>query len=909
MQEAKQRRTPTIRARLRRIVLAPTGALIAVWLVVSGVLSYNAFIDVALADGNEKYLTPSAIGLATVMEERSVTISYLEGPGENAAALSDAQAASDEQMGDVIDSYDELKPILPEATADRVTTLQERYSGIEAMRADVKAGNASRDDVFDFYGGVTGAAADLFDDLARNGNATAAMGSGLTATSAFRAVDELGMADAQLVRSFTEDELSHPDLHAFIASFSSFESRMENLAPFLGPDQRAAYAELTESQAWDDLHGQVHQIVERHPVTETDPVTGETIERFPMPMEKSEWDAAFGPVFETLTQLGADEAAHAGDLQADAAWRSVGFAVAGSALVAGLSVVAFVAANRSALRLVRRLHRLRDDAVERTETRLPAIMERLQRNETVDVNAEFARSDLEANQEPDEIGEVAHAFDTAQHTAVDAAVRQAELRGGINRVFLNIAHRSQTLIHRQLRLLDQMERDQEDPAQLTELFKLDHLATRSRRNAENLLILGGENPGRSWHKPLPLVDVLRGAISESGDYTRVQRNHIARVSLRGPAVADVIHLVAELVDNATTFSPPHTRVLLSGEQVPNGVTIEIEDRGLGMQDDEFEAANQLLADPPEFDVMRLNEKMRLGLFVVSRLARRHDIKVWLRSSPYGGVQAIVLLPPSVIADAPQPAPPAPAVTSAEESGGDLLGSGPGRVRQTGAFALPASPSDSGAPTGGAGSTDTGSGDGSVGADSTGGTDGSGSGSTGGSSAAGVGAADGTADTDGGTGDSGSGAAADGAGANGSAVPGPAEAGGERPALPRRGPRRTGQAGAEGTAGSTGSSDDTKGGGLFSPKSRLAAAPEPDGADGAADGGRPDLPKRTPQTSLAPQLAADPVEDERASAPPAGDAERSERLRRNMAAFQQGTQRGRAAGRTKQTETEDTEKDS
>ncbi|WP_285762094.1 sensor histidine kinase, partial [Nocardiopsis ansamitocini] len=281
---------------------------------------------------------------------------------------------------------------------------------------------------------------------------------------------------------------------------------------------------------------------------------------------------------------------------------------------------------------------------ELADRRLPALIDRLGRNEPVDLHTEVPDLDV-AN---DEIGEVAQSFNAAQRTAVQAAIQQAQLREGVNRVFLNIAHRSQTLVHRQLRLLDKLEREQEDPDQLTDLFKLDHLATRSRRNAENLLILGGQSPGRTWHHPMPLMDVLRGAISESGDYTRVKRQQIARVNLTSTAVADVIHLVAELVDNATTFSPPHTHVHLKSEQVPNGVTIEIEDRGLGMKPDEFTTANHLLTTPPEFDVMRLNDKMRLGLFVVSHLAQRHNIKVRLRASPYGGVQAIVLLPTTLI---------------------------------------------------------------------------------------------------------------------------------------------------------------------------------------------------------------------------------------------------------------------
>ncbi|MDA2810880.1 nitrate- and nitrite sensing domain-containing protein [Nocardiopsis sp. RSe5-2] len=876
MQEAEKRRVPSIRTRLRRIVMTPTAALVAVWLVVSGVLFYDAAMELALSKANERYLTPSAVALTTVMKERTITVGYLEHPDELEDELDEAQKASSDKMGTIITDYDELKPLVPESSVERITRLQESYEGIEELRASVKAGTASRREVLDFFNGVTSAAADVFDDLSRAGTNPESMGPGVSATSTFRAVDQLGRADAQLIRSFAEDELSHPDMHAFVQEFGAYRSRMEQTAPFLGPEQRVRYRELTETPEFQRLNEYVDQIMQRPAETETDPVSGEVTERFPMPVDKEDWDEAYLAVFDELTAIGADEALYAGSLQANVAYRSMAMAVLGSAGVGALAILAVLAATRSAHRLVDRLHRLRDDTEELTERRLPGIMDRLRRHEPVELDDELP--DLVANQEEDEIGRVARSFDTAQRTAVEAAINQAELRHGVNRVFLSIAHRSQTLIHRQLRLLDRMERDQEDPAQLTELFKLDHLATRSRRNAENLLILGGENPGRTWHRPMPLVDVLRGAISESGDYSRVQRNHIARVSLIGPAVADVIHLVAELVDNATAFSPPHTRVMLSSEQVPNGVTVEIEDRGLGMQDEEFESANALLADPPEFDVMRLNEKMRLGLFVVSRLAKRHGIKVWLRSSPYGGVQAIVLLPPELISEAPLPSPPRelPAPVPAP-SDGDLLGASDGpspaaEERELGGedAAVEDTPdTPDGAPEPDGAPLEVRAEDRA-------------------DKAVSALAAF---------------AASDGHGANGSARDGgPATT----PAgLPRRGSRRSDSA----------ESRDT----------RPAPAPAPTGGDGGgAD--RPALPKRRPQTNLAPQLADrcpnDPAADADGGAdggPRPGsapqDPERSERLRRNMSAFQQGTRRGReesrGQGRTAADDdtTEDTEKDS
>src|SRR5690606_38330656 len=214
-------------------------------------------------------------------------------------------------------------------------------------------------------------------------------------------------------------------------------------------------------------------------------------------------------------------------------------------------------------------------------------------------------------------------------------------------------------LHRQLSLLDTMERRTEDPSELSDLFRLDHLATRMRRHAEGLVILAGKSAGRGWRRPVPLVDVVRGAVAEVEDYPRVRVQPLPRVALLGSAVADVIHLLAEVVENATTFSPPQSPVRVSGHAVANGFAIEVEDRGLGMTEEALRAANARLADPPEFDP---SDSAQLGLFVVARLAERHGIQVTLRPSPYGGTTAIALIPGSLIVEAAGQEPSARRVT-------------------------------------------------------------------------------------------------------------------------------------------------------------------------------------------------------------------------------------------------------
>ena len=262
---------------------------------------------------------------------------------------------------------------------------------------------------------------------------------------------------------------------------------------------------------------------------------------------------------------------------------------------------------------------------------------RLRRGENVDVNAEAPALRIGR----DEIGRVGQAFDLVRQTAIRAAVEEARLRQGLNDVFRSLARRSQSLLHRQLTLLDQMERRASDPEALDDLFRLDHLTTRMRRHAEGLVILAGAPPGRGWSSPVRMVDVMRGAIAEVEDYARVSVATRSQAALAGSAVADVIHLLAELIENATTLSPPYTSVRVSGDTVANGFVIEVEDRGLGMSPTRLAELNDRLATPPEFNP---SDSEQLGLFVVSQLAKRHGIRVTLKASPYGGTAAIVLIP-------------------------------------------------------------------------------------------------------------------------------------------------------------------------------------------------------------------------------------------------------------------------
>ena len=356
----------------------------------------------------------------------------------------------------------------------------------------------------------------------------------------------------------------------------------------------------------------------------------------------TEW---FGDMTTTLSDMRSFDAIELDAISSQASTLEQG--ALGSERLTALTVLLLLLAVLAITILVARsmilpLRRLRADALDVAGHRLPQMVQRLSHEDNAGESVQIEPIGIDST---DEIGEVARAFDQVHGEAVRLAAEEAMLRANLNAMFVNLSRRSQTLIERQLGIIESLEQTEQDSGRLSSLFRLDHLATRMRRNSENLLVLAGHEAPRKWTQPVVLVDVLRAAVSEIEQYERITLNVQSGLVIAGRAASDVVHLVAELVENAATYSRKDTQVNVAGQLlVSGGVLIEITDEGLGIPEQELAYANWRLDNPPVIDVA---VSRRMGLFVVGRLAARHGIKVRLRRAQSGGLSALIWVPDTV----------------------------------------------------------------------------------------------------------------------------------------------------------------------------------------------------------------------------------------------------------------------
>ncbi|MFF8270335.1 nitrate- and nitrite sensing domain-containing protein [Streptomyces sp. NPDC016562] len=629
-------RGKSIRRKIVALLLVPLVSLTALWgfaTVITGREAIQLF-DVAYIIDKVGYPVEDVVRV--IQKERRQTLVVLGDPRAATATadLAKRRTETDRALQEISESARDPK-VLDEMSAQSVRRLRSivaAFHGIGAMRQSVDQNALDPGQALDLYNRLVDPCYDFLMNLHGLDNVEVDK-EGRALVGISRARELLSREDAVVASALAARNVTAPD----VRRVSDFAANRTLLYEFnlvtLPADDRQRF-----EQYWKDPESKpLRDAEERF-------IAGGAVNK-PRSVTAAQWDEAAVKVLEDLAAMNTE----AGDRYQERI-EPVATDVMIQAAVAGVLgfialVVSVVLSVRIGRGLVRDLSRLRKEAHEVSGVRLPGVMRRLAAGEHVDVETEAPHLEYEK----DEVGQVGQALNTLQRAAVEAAVKQADLRRGVSEVFVNLARRNQVLLHRQLTLLDTMERRTEDTEELADLFRLDHMTTRMRRHAEGLVILSGAAPSRQWRKPVQLMDVVRAAVAEVEDYERIEVRRLARLGIVGPAVADITHLIAELLENATVFSPPHTAVQVHGERVANGFTLEIHDRGLGMTPEALLDANLRLAENPEFE---LSDTDRLGLFVVSRLARRHGVKVALQHSPYGGTTAVVFLPVALLTDAP-----------------------------------------------------------------------------------------------------------------------------------------------------------------------------------------------------------------------------------------------------------------
>ncbi|MFE7719105.1 nitrate- and nitrite sensing domain-containing protein [Nocardia rhizosphaerihabitans] len=635
----------SVRTRLLSIVLSSSVVLLATGGGAAVYLVDSARESTEWADLATSTTAPAILMVSAFQEERRLSLLRLAGDPPSTPALVTARQRSDEALAAVIAKGDAARALNPDGSREDIEGYNKLFAMVPTVRGGVDTLQIPPGEVFTFFTQVIGtivAASMLAARVAPEAKIGIELG---YAVEQLRAAEALSQADTLGSVALTNGRMSADELLDFGRRVGEFRGEVAYSATILKGTRRAQLDAVTASSDWQQVVSMQDALLERGPVTNDRADAS-------LPLSLSGWQDASRHVNLALQKLWQDQSSDAHVIARQQGETDRRNALLGGAVVALFAVGAFLIALLLANRFIARMRRLRHDTLELADERMPDLMRRLAAGEQVEAKEETSRLDFGS----DELGQVAAAFNRAHLAAVSAAVAEAQTRAGINTVFLNIAHRSQVVVHRQLALLDRAERDEGNADQLELLFQLDHLATRTRRNAENLIILGGEQPGRRWRNPVALLELVRGAIAESMDYTRIQTKQMPEVRIASHAVADVIHLLAELMDNATAFSPPEAQVIVSGVVVGRGVAVEIIDQGLGMSEAELAERNAVLADPPEFSVATLSGSSRLGLFVVAKLASRHNISVRLAESVYGGVRAVVLIPSALAEAADQSSP-------------------------------------------------------------------------------------------------------------------------------------------------------------------------------------------------------------------------------------------------------------
>ncbi|MBV8931182.1 MAG: nitrate- and nitrite sensing domain-containing protein, partial [Kutzneria sp.] len=522
------------------------------------------------------------------------------------------------------------------AVNDRFAAVAGNLSGLAETRANALDSRYPADSTFADYSRTIQDLMDLGEQAITTLTDPGLIRLQSAANAVARAEEQASLKRGILLQAFATKTVSQNQYRALLAADVQFDAARSDFVKSAAPDQRRLLDDTVTAPAVEEAGKLESAVLAR--------ATGNgKLDD----VNSAQWDT---DSTKTVDLTNAVQKSLLGQLRSqtdELAAISENSAIRNSALVLGALLLALLTALFVSRSLLLPLRVLRRTALDIADHRLPEEVQRI----LTDPHPKQSERDVV---EPvpvyttEEVGQLARAFDAVHGEAVRMAAQQALLRDNVNAMFVNLSRRSQALVERQLGLIDRLEQDEENPDQLASLFELDHLATRMRRNSENLLVLSGTDLGRRLTSPVPVADVIGAAVSEVEQYARIQVAPTPELAVQGQAVNDVVHLIAELLDNATVFSAPETKVTVHTARTRRGeLALEIHDRGVGMSASDVEDVNLRLVEPPEVDVA---VSRRMGLYVVARLAKRHDIRVRLRTNADadGGTTALVVVPSSLV---------------------------------------------------------------------------------------------------------------------------------------------------------------------------------------------------------------------------------------------------------------------
>ncbi|GAB3485354.1 sensor histidine kinase [Amycolatopsis cihanbeyliensis] len=629
-----------LRSKLLAVLLIPT---LAVVVLVGLRIRSDLAQATRFAEGATRVQVDQRVAALVhrLQRERDLSVRYVAADRQgDLAELNTQRERVNAAVGEFDRALAEVRPRLSEQAVASFEQTEDRLGTLIGLRYASEHSALPSTGVRRSYGELITGLLDIGDQAAAEPTDRKLTRTRLATNALARVKDLMSVKRAVVAEGLARGNLSEEGQRALLGAEAELAAARNDFGKLATPEQRRMYDDTVIGLVVDNGNDMVEAVLNRtengEPLTGLDPRRWETAATYTVNLANQVQEAMLVQVQQRSDLL---------------ATRAREDAIRGAGVMLGVLIVAGILAAVVARSLLRPLRTLRRSALEVAGHRLPAAVDEILADP--DPSREGRRGVAPVPVfSREELGQVARAFDAVHGEAVRLAGEQALLRENVNSMFANLSRRSQELVERQLSVLDRMEADEQDPETLGGLFELDHLATRMRRNSENLLVLSGQDLGPAAAGAAATDEIIGAALSEVEHYRRIEVATTPAFAVRGDAVSDLVHVVSELLENATEYSPPDTMVSVASSITPDGDwRIDITDRGAGMPPTEIRRANTRLAEPPEVDV---EVSRRMGLYVVARLARRHDIRVRLAESGQGGLTATVIVPAALLGAPPPP---------------------------------------------------------------------------------------------------------------------------------------------------------------------------------------------------------------------------------------------------------------